>query len=160
MFHSRSFRRALGALLLLLGVGSLIGGILWEGRGYISNILAGFTGACFGIPLAVFVVQKVLDEATKERSQSALGRLLFDEIQASRALYLSYLYADQSALVAVRDSLFRATTILVKHLGRPVQFDQYPDAQHTASSIDSEVLAMVSAMDPLVWRATRTLLGT
>jgi hypothetical protein len=52
---------ALGTCGFIIGlIGDLRG--WWTNLGYTSNVLAGVTGACFGIPFAVLVLQRLLNE--------------------------------------------------------------------------------------------------
>lgn len=64
---------ATGFALLALGVAGDLNG-WWDELGFTSNVLAGLTGACFGIPVAYFVIQVLLRQEDERYSRSRVVR--------------------------------------------------------------------------------------
>lgn len=67
----------MGVVFVLAGVG-VFGGLpdtWWDPKGFIVNLASGITAACFGVPLAFFVLQRLLDERTKRSETEEAIRL-------------------------------------------------------------------------------------
>ncbi len=68
----------LGIVLALVGVG-VFGGLpdsWWDPKGFIINLASGFTAACFGIPLAVLVLQKLVGDRDRIRRRATLQEMV------------------------------------------------------------------------------------
>lgn len=77
----------IGGLLLTGVCGFSIGlvgdlGGWWVGLGFTSNVLAGATGACFGIPFAVIVIQTVVRENEGRKLSERIKRTANETISA------------------------------------------------------------------------------
>jgi hypothetical protein len=79
--------KGLLAGFLLLGICGLTVGYLgdtrgwWEDFGFVSNVLAGATGASFGIPFAVLVLQRLIRESEERAAQARLRRRIGQELR-------------------------------------------------------------------------------
>lgn len=72
---------ASGTLFFSLGlVGDSLG--WWDRWGYLSNIVAGCTGACFGIPFAAVAVQWYVKQSSDSRAMRDADRLVCRAVEA------------------------------------------------------------------------------
>jgi hypothetical protein len=84
--------QALTTTLALLAVVLLAVGVTgdvrnwWDDLGFVSNVLAGATGACFGIPFAVLILQRILKDEEKRREAGDLRRRLDRELRVVHTL--------------------------------------------------------------------------
>lgn len=67
---------ALGLVLFLTGVG-VFGPLQedwWDAKGFVVNLASGVTAACFGVPIAFFILQRLLRQEDDKRSANDLTR--------------------------------------------------------------------------------------
>jgi hypothetical protein len=69
-----------GAALLVLGI---VGDVQswWERLSFLSNVLAGITTACFGVPIAYFVIQRLISKRQEVRAREATRALLAENLK-------------------------------------------------------------------------------
>ncbi|MEJ2863223.1 hypothetical protein [Actinomycetospora flava] len=102
----------LGAILFLVGIG-VFGrlpekedqnpGGWWDTSGYIVNLASGLTAACFGVPIAFFVLQRLLrDRANDDRQLAMVKNAITSLERIERTIY---------SLSGVRYDWFRTGSI-------------------------------------------------
>lgn len=77
---------ALGVLLFFLGAGAFgaLPDVWWDPKGFVVNLASGLTAACFGVPLAFFVLQRLLRDREGEEAQRQLVANIRDTVRRIR----------------------------------------------------------------------------
>lgn len=81
-----------GAVLFVVGVWGGLPEALqgwWDSTGFVVNLVSGLTTACFGIPTAFFVLQKLLDDRSKRLAREEAILLSLRNLLAIEADFLS-----------------------------------------------------------------------
>lgn len=76
----------LGIILALVGLGVFGGlpGSWWDPKGFIVNLVSGFTAACFGVPIAFFVLQRLLQQEDDKRAERSRRQLFTNYLRDIR----------------------------------------------------------------------------
>lgn len=93
-----------GAALLAIGV---VGDFnhWWDNFGYSTNILAGLTAACFGVPIAATVIQWFLRMETRRQRRQEVAALVRRSIEEICNALIDLSAKEAGAVVALADSV-------------------------------------------------------
>lgn len=143
----------LGVLLFLEGAGvfGALPDTWWDSKGFIVNIASGMTAACFGIPIAFFVLQKLLSERAYQSDRQRIARLALDNVQEIKRYIVAKAGIDEKTpghVYALRDQVFRLRSALedlaMAHAGpwrAGIRSDQGSSLMQVVSRVTNELLS-------------------
>ncbi|WP_433032793.1 hypothetical protein [Actinomycetospora sp. CA-053990] len=101
-----------GIALLCIGI---IGDVQnwWDELGYTSNMVAGATGACFGVPIAYFVIQRLSRERDERRGRESLEGRTLEQVVKFKADAEILLTSDRQILAEMTRDAGRLTAFAV-----------------------------------------------